>query len=138
MSNLEELLHIKNEIKQLENRIERIQKQSSMASDVVQNGYKRHAVIYGVDVKRACKLENLHQKYKRFNELLLEKQKEAEDYIETIPNSETRQIFRFRYIDGFSWIKVAHEMNKTYKRKIYTENSVRHKHDRFVEKNKEI
>lgn len=138
MIELDELLHIKNEIKQLESRIERIEKQSTMVSDVVQNGYKRHAVIYGVDVKRAYKLETLHEKYKRFNKLLLEKQKEIEDYIETIPFSEIRQIFRLRYIDGFSWIKVAHEMNKTYKRKIYTENSVRHKHDRFVEKNKEI
>ena len=137
MIELDELLHIKNEIKQLESRIERIEKQSTMVSDVVQNGYKRHAVIYGVDVKRAYKLETLHEKYKRFNKLLLEKQKEIEDYIETIPFSEIRQIFRLRYIDGFSWIKVAHEMNKVYKRKEYSEGSVRLKHDRFLEKNKE-
>ena len=43
---LEEVFHIEKEITDLEDRIQRIEKQSEMASDVVQNGYKGHAVIY--------------------------------------------------------------------------------------------
>lgn len=134
MIDLNELLHIKNEIKQLENRIEKIRNQSEQVGAVVQNGYKKHAVIHGIDITRTYKLNNLYRKYKEFNSLLIEKQNEAEKYIETIPNSETRQIFRLRYIDGFNWIKVAHEMNRVYTRKVYNEDSVRKKHDRFLKK----
>ncbi len=130
---LEELLHIRKEIEQLEKRIARIEKQSIMASDVVQNGFKRHAIIYGVDVKRAYKLQNYYEKLKKFNIMLVEKEAEIEDYIETIPFSEIRQIFRLKYIDGLNWIQVAHEMNKEYKGREYSENSVRCKHDRYLQ-----
>lgn len=132
--NLEELFHIKKEIENLDKRIERIEKQSQMASDVVQNGYKHHAVIYGIDVKRAYRLQSLHEKYRKFNIMLVEKKKEIENYIETIPFSELRQIFRYRYLDNKNWVQIAHEMNNTYKGKIYSEESVRKKHDRFLEK----
>lgn len=131
---LEEVFHIKKEIQNLEKRIAAIEKQSQMASDVVQNGYKRHAVIYGVDVKRAYKLQSLHEKYKKFRIMLVDKQREIEEYIESIPFAEIRQIFRYRYIDNKNWIQIAHEMNKLYKNGKYTEDSVRCKHDRFLEK----
>lgn len=132
---LEEVFHIQKEIQQLEKSIERLEKQTQMASDVVQNGYKRHAIIYGVDVKRAYKLQNYYEKLRKFKITLVEKQKEIEDYIEKIPFSEIRQIFRLRYIEGMNWIQVAHEMNRTYKRKVYNEDSIRMKHDRFLKKN---
>lgn len=132
---LEEVFHIKKEIQQLEKSIARVEKQTQMVSDVVQNGYKRHAVIYGADVKRAYKLQNYYEKLKNFKIMLVEKQKEIEDYIETIPFSEIRQIFRLRYIECLNWIQAAHEMNRNYNGKIYTEGSIRLKHDRFFEKN---
>lgn len=132
---LEEVFHIKKEIQDLEKRIATIEKQSRMASDVVQNGYKRHAVIYGVDVKRAYKLQSLHEKYKKFKIALVDKHEEIEDYIENISFAEIRQIFRYRYIDNKNWVQIAHEMNQLYQDKIYTEDSVRKKHDRFLEKN---
>ena len=47
------------EAQKLEKRIERLRKQSSQVSDVVQNGYKRHAVIFGYDVVRDSKLKEL-------------------------------------------------------------------------------
>lgn len=50
---------LKKEIDKLEKRISNIRKQSEMASDVVQNGYKRHAVIFGVDITRVGKLKKL-------------------------------------------------------------------------------
>lgn len=42
---LEEIFFIEKEIKDIEDRIRRNEKQSSDVSDVVQNGYKRHAFI---------------------------------------------------------------------------------------------
>lgn len=132
---LEEVFHIEKEMKDIERRIATVDKQSDMASDVVQNGYKGHAVIYGVDVKRAYKLQYMYEKLKKFKIMLVEKQQEIEDYIETIPFSEIRQIFRYRYLDNKNWVQIAHEMNKMYQGKEYTEGSVRLKHDRYLEKN---
>lgn len=134
---LEEVFHIEKEIQNLEKRIAAAEKQSEMASDVVQNGYKGHAVIYGVDVKRAYKLQCAYEKLKKFKIMLTDKKQEIENYIETIPFSEIRQIFRYRYIDNKNWVQIAHEMNRLYRNREYTEDSVRHKHDRYLEKNKE-
>ena len=133
---LEEVFDLPKEIEQLEERITRIRKQSEMVSDIVQNGYKRHAVIYGVDIMRKYKIEKNENKLREFKKKLEQKKQEIEDYIETIPFSELRQIFRYRYLDGMNWIQVAHAMNEKYKNnnRIYTQDSVRCKHDRFLEK----
>lgn len=131
---LEEVFHIEKEIQDLERRITQKEKQDNTASDVVQNGFKRHAVIYGVDVKRAYKLQYMYEKLKKFKIMLVDKKQEIEDYIETIPFSEIRQIFRYRYLDSKNWIQIAHEMNKLYRREEYNEDSVRMKHDRFLKK----
>lgn len=131
---LEEVFHIEKEIQSLEKRINNIEKQSDMASDVVQNGYKGHAVIYGVDVKRAYKLQYMYEKLKKFKIMLVDKKQEIEDYIETIPFSEIRQIFRYRYLDNKNWVQIAHEMNKIYQKKDYNEDSIRMKHDRYLKK----
>ena len=133
---LEEVFHIQKEIADLENRIQKIEKQCEMTSAVVQNGYKRHAVIHVVDIIRKQKLENNYDKLETFKNNLKQKKKSIEDYIETIPISEIRQIFRYRYLDGKNWVQVAHKMNETYRNKNYSEDGVRCKHDRYLEKNK--
>lgn len=131
---LEEVFYIDKEIKDLERRIQAEEKQSEDVSDVVQNGYKRHAVIFGIDVKRAYKLQSMHEKLKKFKIQLVEKQQEILDYIQKVPFSEIRQILMFKYIDGHSWIKIAHEMNDIYRTSKYTEDNIRIKIDRFLEK----
>ena len=131
---LEEIFHIRKEIQDLEKRISRIEKQSTMVADAVQKGYKRRAIIYGVDVKRAYKLQSNYEKLKKFKIQLVDKEKEIEDYIEIIPFSEIRQIFRYRYLDGMNWIQVAHQMNSKYSNREYNDDSVRKKHDRYLEK----
>ncbi|MCI8482224.1 MAG: hypothetical protein HFJ27_03980 [Clostridia bacterium] len=132
---LEEVFHIGKEIQDLERRINIAEKQSTMASDVVQNGFKRHAVIYGVDVKRVYKLQYAYERLKKFKIMLVDKKQRMENYIESIPFSEIRQIFRYRYIDNKNWVQIAHEMNKLYQNKEYSEGSVRLKHDRYLGKN---
>lgn len=136
---LEEVFHLPKEIKQIEERIDKIKNQSEMVSDVVQNGYKRHAVIYGVDIMRKYRIEKNENKLIEFKKKLVDKKQEIEDYIETVPFSEIRQIFRYRYLDNMNWVQVADAMNNEYKNKdrrtVYTEDSVRCKHDRYFEKN---
>lgn len=131
---LEEVFHLPKEIQQIEERIERIRKQSEMVSDVVQNGYKRHAVIYGVDIMRKYRIEKNENKLRDFKKKLEDKKHEIEEYIETIPFSEIRQIFRFRYYDGLELYKVATEMNKKYKTDKYNDDNVRKRIDRYLEK----
>lgn len=132
---LEELFHIRKEVKNIEKRMNSIEKQNSIVADVVQNGVKGRAVIRGLDVKRAYKLEHLQNKLKKFRMDLLELETEIEEYIENIPFSEIRQIFRFRYLDGMNWVRVAHAMNREYDSDKYTEDVVRCKCDRYLEKN---
>lgn len=66
---------------------------------------------------------------------LLELTNQAEEYIETIPKSELRIIFRLYYIDDLTWYQVALKMNQKFpKRRIkYTEDNCRMRHNRFLE-----
>ena len=79
--------------------------------------------------KRNKKLEVLETE-------LLELTNHAEEYIETIPKSELRIIFRLYYIDDLTWYQVALKMNQKFpKRRIkYTEDNCRMRHNRFLEK----
>lgn len=79
--------------------------------------------------KRNKKLEVLETE-------LLELTNQAEEYIETIPKSELRIIFRLYYIDDLTWYQVALKMNQKFpKRRIkYTEDNCRMRHNRFLEK----
>lgn len=126
---LVEYCDLKKEITDLEDRIDKIRKMSEMVSDTVQNGYKHRAVIRGIDLKRKRKLHMYEDKLQDFYDKLFEEQNRIEDYIETIPQSNVRQIFRYRYIDGFSWIQIQVLM------KYKHEDTARRKHDRFLEKN---
>lgn len=67
---------------------------------------------------------------------LLELTNQAEGYIETIPKSELRIMFRLYYIDDLTWYQVALKMNQKFpKRRIkYTEDNCRMRHNRFLEK----
>lgn len=119
---------LKKEITKLESRLEKIRKTSQMASDVVQNGYKRHAVIYGYDIVRASKLEKLEKILQQRYDKLLDLQTEIEEYISNIEKSDIRQIFEHRYIDGMNWIQIQIAMGYN------NEGTARLKHDRFLEK----
>ena len=126
---LVEYCDLKNEIADLENRIDKIRKLSEMVSDTVQNGYKHRAVIYGVDLNRKRKLHMYENKLQEFYDKLFEEQNKIEDYIETIPNSSIRQILRYRYIDGFNWKQIQVLMKYNH------EDTARKKHDKFLEEN---
>lgn len=92
---------LKQEIEKLEDRIDKIEKQSEMVADVVQNGYKGRAVIYGYDIQRKKKLNLLKSILEERRNKLLDMQIEIETWINTIDSSNIRQIFTHRYIDGF-------------------------------------
>ena len=123
---LTQYYNIKKEAEDLKRRIERIERQSAMVGDVVQKGINGKAVIYGIDVNRAYKLEKYKNKLKAFNEKIIKEKIEIEEYIETIPFSEVRRIFRYRYEDGDNWVKIMHKMQ--YKE----ESTARKKHNKYL------
>ena len=126
---LTEYCDLKKEIEGLEKRIDKIHKTTEMVSDTVQNGYKHRTVIFGIDLSRKRKLHMYEEKLKKFYNKLLEEQNKIEDYIETIPKSDIRQIFRYKYIDNLNWLQIMYQM------KYKAESTARMKHDRFLEEN---
>lgn len=125
---------LKIEIAKLEKRIDRLKKQSEMVSDVVQNGYKRHAVIRGYDCERAYKLDLTIQKLEDRKKMCEDLEFQIEDFINGIAKSELREIFSLRYIDNKNWIQIMHIMNELHDTEKYNDNSVRKKHDRYLKK----
>lgn len=117
------------EAQKLEKRIERLRKQSSQVSDVVQNGYKRHAVIFGYDVVRDSKLKELEFLLMDRKAKIIIQQTKIENYINNIKESDIRQIFEHRYIDNMNWIQIQIAMGYEH------EDTARKKHDRYLEKN---
>ena len=59
---------------------------------------------------------------------------EAEGFIASISDIEMRNILSFHYIEGMTWAQVAYSMNVLYNNKIYTSDSCRVKHERFLKK----
>jgi len=124
-----EYCDLKKEIEDLEKRIDKIHKTTEMISDTVQNGYKHRAIIFGVDLTRKRKLHNYENKLQCFYDKLFEQQNKIEDYIESIPKSKTRRIFRHRYIDNMNWKQIQVCM------KYRHEDTARKQHDKFLEEN---
>lgn len=91
--------------------------------------------VKSITSKKAS-LKRYMQQLEVHEEKLLELQTQVEEYIERIEKSEIRMIFRLYYIDDLSWQQVAFHMNRIYpkKRRSYTDDSCRMKHNRFLEK----
>ena len=123
---------LKEEIKKLEERIDRLKQQSEMVADVVQNGYKGRAVVRGIDLIRKQKLERLNNILNERYSRCLQTQIEIEEFISNINDSKLRQIFEYRYIDNFSWIQIQTIL------KLNSESTARTAHDRYIDKMKEI
>lgn len=141
---------IKEEIKDLRERIDRDEqrlqriKDEGVVSDTV-TGTRRDGTIGAIKItgfptpeydqvkfmikKRIAKLQIMEDE-------LLEAVNAVDDFINSIPKSDLRQIFRFYYIDDMTWDMVAMRMNYIYpKRKIeYTKDNCRMKHNRYLEK----
>lgn len=134
---LVQLCDIQLEIKELENKIDKLElKSHEIVSDLVKSTTK-HFPIISTNVKIQGLDENIIKKieyYKiiledRYNKLL-DVQIKVEEFINTLPTSRLRRIFTYRYIEQYSWIKVAQTIGNN-----ATEESIRKEHDRFLEKN---
>ena len=91
-----------------------------------------HTAVKAMIKKRVEKLHIIEEE-------LLEALQAVDAFIEAIPRSDLRMIFRLYYIDGLSWEMVAMQMNYAFpKRKIsYTKDNCRMRHNRYLEKTME-
>ena len=80
-------------------------------------------------------LKKRNKKLIALEEELLELTNQAEEYIETIPKSELRIMFRFYFLDGMSYPKAADQMNQRFpKRRIkYTDENIKKRIQRYFE-----
>ena len=148
---LEQYLELKEEIRDLQDRIDRDERRlekirkEGVVSDTVKGtrsdgtfgpikitGYPipEHNQVKNMIKKRVAKLHILEDD-------LQNAINEVDEYIGKVPKSDLRMIFRFRYLDDMTWAAVALNMNDRFpKRRIkYTEDSCRMRHDRYLENN---
>lgn len=94
--------------------------------------YTQHKVhIEGYDLESyKKKVARLNKRIvNKMNELVEEKDNLIE-FIYNIEDSETRQIFIYKYIDGMLWREIANKMS-------YSETAIRNKHRYFINTLKE-
>lgn len=134
------------EIKDLRKRIVKLDRYLSephQVSDTVK-GTRRDGTIgsikvTGYPVPEFYRKKAIRERYQTLLEQketeLLELTCQAEEYIESIPKSELRIMFRLYYIDGLTWVQVAHRMNRMFpKRRIkYTDDNCWRRNQRFFE-----
>ena len=146
---LSEYADMKEEIKDLRRRISEDQKRidqlkRTVVSDSVTCGKKGKKPIRTVKIKgfpkveinrRVALMERRQAKLQMLETDLIEKQLQVEEYIQTIPKSELRIMFRLYFVDDLSYPKVAMRMNQIYpKRKIkYTDENVKKRIQRYFE-----
>ena len=139
---------MKEEIKDIRRRKERLEreiKKLTIVSDSVkgtrQDGTYGSIRITGYPTPIYYKKKASISKCAKLMEIkeieLLELTCQAEEYIESIPKSELRIMFRLYYIDGLPWWKVAQAMNRMFpKRRVkFTEDGCRMRNSRFFEEN---
>ena len=137
---------MKEEIKDLRRRIQKLDRfleHPPLVADVVK-GTRRDGTIgpikiTGIPEPEYIRKQGIRERYRKLLEAkeaeLLELTCQVEEYIESIPKSELRIMFRLYYIDGLTWVQVAHRMNAMFpKRRIkYTEDNCWRRNQRFFE-----
>lgn len=134
------------EIKDIRKRIQKLDKflvEPHQVSDTVKgtrrDGTIGNIKITGYPVPEYYRKTAIRDRYKALLKLkeaeLLELACRAEEYIEAIPKSELRIMFRLYYIDGLPWWKVAQSMNRLFpKRRVkFTEDSCKKRNLRYFE-----
>lgn len=137
----EEVKDIRRRVQKLQREIDNLEIVSDSVKGTRQDGTYGSIRITGYPAreyqrKRAALSKNkdlLEKKEKELLELMVQ----AEEYIGSIQKSELRTMFRLYYIDGLTWIQVAHRMNNMFpKREIpYTEDGCRMRNNRFFREN---
>lgn len=149
---LEQYCAMKQEAKDLRERIEqgerfleKMREKGYQVSDSVKGTRKDGTIgsirITGFPAPEYERLEKMTKKriakLKILEEDLLDAMNKVDEFIDSIPKSELRMIFRLYYLDDMMWLQVAENMNSRFRKKRikYTADSCRMAHNRYLEKN---
>lgn len=152
---LEQYIELKEEMKDLCDRIDRDERRlrkiekEGLVSDTVKGTRKDGTFgsikITGYPLPEIDQVKTMIRKRVMKLHILEDELQEAvnavDEFINKIPKSDLRMIFRLRYLDDRTWAAVAISMNHHFpKRRIkYTEDNCRIRHDRYLkEKFEEI
>ena len=135
---LKQIDSLRKEIKYIEDKIKKIDSkpvqivQDSVSASSASFPYTRHtAKIEGFENP---KNRNKYRKMLKDKRYHLEKRINNLEYeLNQIDDSELRMLIRYKYEDNLNYIQISHRMND-FGEKIYTEDSVRMKLNRFLEK----
>lgn len=134
----QEIKDIRRRIKETERKINKML-EGEIVSDTVQ-GTRIDGTIGSIRItgfpirdydKKQQSLIRLKRKLEITEEELMKNMTEAEEFIESIENSELRIMLRLHYIDDLTWIQTAHTMNSMFKKRVYTEAACRKRNERF-------
>lgn len=135
--NLVQLCDIRLEIKELEKKIDKLGlKSHEIVSDSVESTTKYFPIIptkikiKGLDQNVIKKLEYYKIILENRYNTLLDIQIKTEEFINKIPTSRLRRIFTYRYIEQYSWVKIAQLIGGN-----TTSESIKKEHNRFLKKN---
>ncbi len=106
-----EIENLKKQLREAEYRIEVDTTSDSVTGSMPLFPYVQHVIkISGIDVDGYDKQVNrLRSNIKRRIKELMDKMTEAQEYIATIPDSETRLILQCRFINGLTWEQIEDE-----------------------------
>lgn len=148
---LQQCLHARARIKYLRTQAEKLRHKINrlmytdygIAGDTVSRGKRGKKPLGTVRISGfpVPEYQGIVEQLKRRNKLLKAEELklaklacEAEGFIASISDIEMRNILSFHYIEGMTWAQVAYSMNVLYNNKIYTSDSCRVKHERFLKK----
>lgn len=132
--NLKRYRRLLTEVDLLKRQLEKIEPEfvrDSVNSSALEFPYTVHKVhIEGYDLESyKRKVAKMNRRIvNKMNELVEEKDRLIE-FIYGIENSEVRQIFIYKYIDGLTWKEIADNMN-------YGVTAIRNKHRGYINKSK--
>lgn len=131
---LKELSDMQKEIKEVKKKINQLEQNEKLV-DVVKSSSKffpfteQHYKVEGINIKDQEKKNQYIELLKKRCNRLINSQMEIANFIENIPTSRLRRIFEYRYINHFSWAKIAYKIGGN-----ATSDSVRKEHDRYLHK----
>ena len=129
IADLEEL------ISKTQKEINKLEKSNCQVSDSVKgtrkDGTYGNIKITGYPYQRCEKakkiMEQRKEKMNRFRDHLLDLVNEVDDYISNMNDSRMRRMLRHKYLEGMTWVQVAHRMGRR-----YTPESCRKQTERFL------
>lgn len=127
---LEQYAALKREIKSLERRITKAQASGGGVTDTVTASMKNFPYIQRPIKIVGSKAAGLTRTLENRLDRLERETEEVESWLDSVGDSEMRQIIQYRYVDGLTWIAVS---NRVYG--YPSENKARLKLKRFFEKN---